>query len=652
MSPLSCRSVAALALVAALLPRGLYARPSESPDSLINLQNRNDLPSPNGPATATADCAFGSGHADPDGRARRSRVSRATQAFAVSHPAASSGALTGVVRRLRLANYVDEEIFGSMGAAGVAPAPPSSDAEFLRRVTLDLTGRIPDAATAAAFLADPSGDKRGRMIDALLSSDAFVDRWAFFYDELLQNTASASGGRLYTLGRNAWHVYFIDAVRSHKAWDQMARELVMAAGDTKASGAANFLARGIQSNGPVQDTFDNLAASTGAIFLTSCHNGSGHLDSINLWGSTVRRQDFWGMSAFFARTTIRRQGSTPADDYWTVGDNPAGSYQLNTTTGNKTDRTSAYYTTIPPGMTSVEPAYLKTPANPQGGAPANGESDRQALGRIVTADPQFARAAVNYLWKELFKLGIVEPADGFDLLRQDPNAPPPGAWAIQPTHPNLLTKLAQDYAGHGFDLRYILGVMAKSNAYQLSSFYSGTWSEASTPYFARHFARRMTAEEVYDAITKATGVAASLPVTGSANVAWAMQLPDVLEPGGRSVAGNFLNTFLRGDRDGDARSNEFSISQSLLLLNDTTVTSRIRSTAPLSAVSKLIAANATPAQIVSSLYLATLTRDPSSAELAASLALFANPGNGETKAQVAEDLQFALLNKLDFFYNY
>lgn len=660
MSPRSRRSATAFALLAALSAGGAFARPFEGPDSPINPQNRKELSGPEASAPVASDCAFVPAHADRDGRARRARTSRVTEAFAAAHAAAGpSSALTGVVRHLRNVNYVDDEIFGAMRAASVAPATSSTDAEFLRRVTLDLTGRIPDASTAAAFLADLSGDKRGRMIDALLASDAFVDRWAFFYDELFQNTASASGGRLYTSGRNVWHAYFVDAVRSGKGWDEMAKELIAAAGDTTASGAANFLARGIQSNGPPQDTLDNLAASTGAIFLgtkaifcTSCHNGSGHLDSINLWGSTVRRQDFWGLSAFFARTTIRRQGSSPSNYYWTVGESQAGAYRLDTTTGNKTDRTGAYYTTIPPGLTSIGPAYLKTPANPQGGAPANGESDRQALGRLVTTDPQFARAAVNYIWKELFKLGIVEPADSFDLLRQDPSNPPPGAWTIQPTHPALLAKLAQDYAGHGFDLRHILSVMTKSNAYQLSSFYDGTWSEAATPLFARHFARRMTAEEVYDAITKAAGVAASLPVTGSGNVAWAMELPDVLEPGARSVAGNFLNTFLRGDRDGDARSNEFSIAQALLLLNDTTVTSRIKSTAPGSNVSKLVAANAAPTEIVTALTLATLTRNPTPQELAASVALFSKPPNGETKAQVAEDLQFALLNKLDFFYNY
>jgi hypothetical protein len=614
---------------------------------------------PDSSATAAADCAFVPSHADPDGRLRREAASRETRAFVVSHPA-SAGSAFRAVPRLRRVNYVDEEIFGKMDADRVASAPLASDAEFLRRVTLDLTGRIPDAATAAGFLADPAPDKRDRMVDALLASDAFVDRWTFFYDEMFRNTAFATSGRLYPQGRNAFHAYFQDAVRSKKPWDVMAREIIGATGVNTSVGAANYVVRQIQANGPIQDTYDNLAASTATVFLgtnalfcTSCHNGQGHLDAINLWGSTVKRQDFWGMSAFYSRATAARSGTTNADYTYTVGERGTGNYLLNTTTGNKTDRTKAYYTTTPPGLTSINPAYLRTPLAPAGGAPAAGESFRQSLGRLVTGDPQFARAAANYLWKEMFKAGIVEPADAFDPLRQDPASPPPGSWTIQPTHPALLAKLAQDYAGHGYDLRHILGVMAKSSAYQLSSFYPGTWSDAYAPYFARHFARRLTAEEVFDAITRATGVPASIPVSGGMpNVAWALQLPDVQEPGGGSAIGRFLNTLLRGDRDDDTRSNGFSVSQALLMLNDATVTNRVKSTTAGSAVRSLAQANASPAEIVSSLYLATLSRPPSAAELAAGIALFAAPPNGETKAQVAEDLQFALLNKLDFLYNY
>ena len=664
MRPPALPSVAAFALLAALQPGSSFASSVEEVSRAVNIQQGNDLASVTAALAPAADCAFVASHADPDGRDRRASVSRVTRAFAVSHPAGvSSSGLTGVVSHVRpvIANYVDEEIFGAMSAAAVTAAPPSSDAEFLRRATLDLTGRIPDAAAVTAFLADPTADKRSRMVDTLLASDAFIDRWAQFFDDLFRNTSNADSGQLYFTGRNALHAYFVDALRAKKPYDLVARELIAGAGLNTANGQANFSVRNIQQNGPAQDTYDNAGASVGsaflgtnAIFCTSCHNGSGHLDSINLWGSTVRRQDFWGMAAFFAKVRMPRSGTQIPDYTYTVSDDATlPDYRLNTTTGNKTDRTSAYYTTIPAGMTQITPSYLKTPTNPSGGQPQPGEVYRAAMGRILTADPQFARATVNTLWKEMFTLGIVEPADGFDLFRQDPATPPPGAWTIQPTHPNLLTRLANDFAGHGFDLRYILGVMAKSSAYQLSSFYPGTWNDASTVLFARHFPRRLRAEELFDAITKATNVPASLAVAGAASpVAWAGQLPDINEPTSASIR-SFLNTFMRGNRDTEPRSSQFSISQALSLMNDSVVViPRTKSSAAGSAVNKLIAANATPTAIVQTLYVNTLSRNPSVDELAKGVALFSSLQAGQTKTTVAEDLQFTLLNKIDFIFNY
>ena len=598
-------------------------------------------------APAVADCAFEPSHADPDGRQRREAVSRATRSFAASHPA-SAGATFHPVARIRRMNYVDDEIFGKMDADRVPSAPLSSDAEFLRRVTLDLTGRIPDADTVVAFLADPSADKRSRMVDALLASEGFVDRWGLFYGDLFMSTAYSVSGRLWPAGRDAYHAYFRNAVRSGKPWDVMARELIGATGVHTTDGAVNYIARQTQDNGPIQDTYDNLAAFTSATFLgmnavfcTSCHNGQGHLDAINLWGSVVKRQDFWGMAAFFSRVNVSKSGFT-SSDFYTVSERTAGAaYLLNTTTGNKTSRAYSYYTTTPAGLASIEPAYLRTPLNPAGGAPLPGETYRQALGRLVTGDPQFARAAVNTLWKEMFKVGIVEPVDGFDPMRQDPASPPPGSWSTQPTHPALLAKLAQDFAAHGYDLRYILGVMAKSSAYQLSSFYPATWRDSYAPYFARHFAQRLMAEEIFDAIVKATNVPLGVV---------AMQLPDTTEPV-VDLNGRLLAPFLRGNRDGTPRVNAFSVPQALNMLNNNQITIRAKSALPGTAANKLVTANATAPQIVTSLYLQTLSRYPTPAETALCLSIFTTRNGGST-ASFANDLQWVLLQKLDFLYNY
>ncbi len=598
-----------------------------------------------------ADCPMAAS-AERDPLAARLAVSRETERFAAAHSAvrqATQAATTAAP--IPRVNFIDDEIFGAMEKAGITSAPLSGDGEFLRRVSIDLTGRIPDAAAVQSFLADRSPNKRSKKIDELVASDAFVDRWAFFYDELLRVTAAATNTQLGVNGRNAFHAYFQDAVRSRKPYDQMARELIAGLGDSYASGPPNFTIRDLQNNGPIQDSYDNLASTTGGVFLgtsifcLSCHNGAGHTEQINVWLSQKKRQDFWGMSASYARTTARRVNPVNGNYQYDVQERTTGDYLLNTTTGNKTARQGWI-----PGVTSISPSFILT-----GEKPKTGEGYRAALARMTTADPQFARAAVNYLWKELFGLGIVEPVDGFDLARQDPAAPPPAPWTIQPTHPNLLVWLGDEFEASGYDLTSILRFVTRSSAYQLSSSYAGTWDDAYTPYFARHFARRLSAEQMLDAVTTATGVPASLTVQGfSAPVAWAMQLPDPREPtGGPSSAfRSFLDIFGRGDRDATPRSSGGSIFRALTSLNNRIVTDRIKATAAGSAVKKLIDAKAPLDGIVTALYQGTLSRSPSPEELSAGIALFSNLKAGQTTATVAEDLQFALLNKLDFLFNY
>src|SRR5262249_4706243 len=159
------------------------------------------------------------------------------------------------------------------------------------------------------------------------------------------------------------------------------------------------------------------------------------------------------------------------------------------------------------------------------------EPRRTAYARLLTSNPQFARATVNYLWKEIFGLGIVEPADSFDLLRQDPATLAPGA-TLQPTHPNLVPRLGNYFVPNHYSPRAILRLMVQSNAYQLSSRYTpGPWNEAWTPYFARHYVQRLSAEELVDALAKATGVGNSFNVFLVATpITKAMKLPDTSEP--------------------------------------------------------------------------------------------------------------------------
>ncbi len=545
-------------------------------------------------------------------------------------------------------NFIDSDLFESMKKAGVVPTSLSSDEEFLRRVTLDLTGAIPDATSATTFITDKAPDKRPKKIDELLASEAFVDRWTMWFGDLVQNVTVSANVREYYLGRNAYYAWIKDALRARKPYDQMVRELIAGKGDSFVTGQANYVVRQRQNNGPPQDTYDNLASQSGERFLgmpllcLSCHDGVGHLELVNQSLRSRKRTDFWGMAAFFSRTRAVPVRYTDPNNpnanifKYDVQDLMNGAYTLNTTSGNKTPRQPAA------GQSNtVEPVYMFT-----GEKPRAGEAQRDAYGRMLTADRQFARAAVNYLWKEMFGMGIVEPVNAFDLARLDPNNLPAGQ-TLQPTNSVLLEHLTDEFISGRYDLRSILRTMAVSSAYQLSSKYTpGAWNEAWTPYFARHYPRRLHAEMLLDAVAKATNVPVAMQAQGLGAVSRAMQLPDTLEPGARQPVGQLLNEFGRGDRDETPRSNDSSMTQALSLLNHTIVTTRVRRSNAASTVAKTLATTTDPGAITDQLYLATLSRYPTASERTVSI----DHLRAGTLGDRAEDLQFALINSLEFLF--
>jgi hypothetical protein len=536
-------------------------------------------------------------------------------------------------------NFIDSEIFGKMVRDGIVWTSRASDQEFLRRVTLDLTGEIPDAATVRAFVADQTGDKRDRAIDRLLASDAFTDRWTMWFGDLVENVQNATNNAIGVTPRNAYYKFIHDSIQQSKPYDQMVREAIAGSGDTTVKGEANYYFRDRQNNGPAQDTYDNQSASTGARFLglplqcLSCHNGLGHLEQVNTGLSKKLRYDFWQNASFFSQVQIDRVANGAVQNN-AVNDNTTGAYRLNTTSGNKTPRQPVNNVTV------VDPAFFLTKETP-----AAGESRRAAYGRILTAHPQFARATVNYLWKELFGLGIVEPADSFDLLRQDPATLAAGA-TLQPTHPALLTKLAAAFQTNHYDLRATLKLMVTSNAYQLSSRYTpGAWNESWVPYHARHYPRRLTAEEMLDAVVRATNTTMTFTIFNLPfGVTKAMQLPDPLEGGNFR---NFLNGFGRGNRDDQPRSSDSSIVQALSMMNDRIVTDRVKGTLAGSTIANALMASKDPGTIADTLYVATLGRYPSLSERNAAIT-YLKSGDLTRKS---EDLQFALINKLEFLFN-
>lgn len=541
-------------------------------------------------------------------------------------------------RALPIANFVDTHIAARQQKNGVLPTVASSDEEFLRRVMLDLTGQIPDAATVTAFVADAAADKRTKKIEELLSSDAFADRWTMWFGDLVQNVQVSTNIREYYIGRNAYYAWIRDSMRSGKPYDQMVRELITGKGDSFTSGVANYIVRQIQTNGPPQDTYDNLSSHSGERFLAmpllcvSCHNGLAHLESVNFTLSKKTRLDFWKNAAFFSKLTTRSSVADPAmpnvRKFDVQDGNINGRYNLNTTTGNKSTRAP-----LSDGTTFVTPAFILTGEQPRAGEPY-----RDAYARMLTADRQFARAAVNYVWKELFGLGIVEPASSFDLIKL----------STQATHPDLLEELTTSFIASGYNLRALIRTIAISNTYQLSRTYTpATWNEAWVPDYVRHYPRRLQSEMLLDAIVKATSVPLAMNIQGLGVVTKAMQLPDPLEPNARNATGIFLNNFGRGDRDDDVRSNDSSILQALAMMNDTIVTSRVRRSNASSTVAKVLASTTDPGAITDQMYLATLSRKPTATERQQAID-YLRAGTLNTRT---EDLQFVLLNSLEFLFN-
>jgi hypothetical protein len=544
------------------------------------------------------------------------------------------------------ANLIDDYIFAKMASDGIEPAPLTNDAEFLRRVTLDLTGRIPSPEQAAAFLASEDGSRRTALIDSLVGSEAYVDNWTLFYANLFEVT-SGYYNFISVDSRNLFHRALRDFVQNDRPLSGLVSDLISGTGDSFTSGPVNFLVRGWQNGDPIQDTWDTLTDRVTTRFLgtktecISCHDGRRHLEQINLWLTGKRREQFWRQSAFFSRMQMTPISIDAFNQQmrFLIVERSSGGYPAAVSSfqpGPRPTRNGGPY----------DPAYLFT-----GEAPGSG-SWRRELARMVTGDRQFARAAVNYLWAHFFTTGIVDPPDGWDLARIDPANPPPEPWTLQPTHPDLIERLADEFIQSNFSIRHIMRLIAGSNAYQLSSRYEGEWRPEFARYFARHQPRRLSAEEIYDAVAAATLTLRPMFVRGwEQPVYYAGQLPDMNEPGiDPGNISTILTNFGRGNWWNINRTTRPTVLQTLYLMNDNAINFRVfgRGTPePSTRVGLLMQANLSDGDALNQIYLATLGRYPADAETAT-----ANAHPKPTREQWLSDIQWALLNKLDFIFNY
>jgi hypothetical protein len=356
-----------------------------------------------------------------------------------------------------LAGRIDARVTARWHDANVKPAAPADDATYLRRVYLDLVGHAPDVTEVRDFLDDPDPDKRARLVESLLKTDAHAHHFASAWRRIMLPRGTAAGP-------TPIETWLQQQFRSNTPYDRMVREVLTAPStDPGLSGFYQAL-----ENKP-----ENVAAAASRIFLgvrlecAQCHNHP---------TATWKRQQFWEFAAFFSE--VRAPGQAAA--------NRPGEL------------------TIPNTTKTVRARLLlgKTPALEAGKDP------REVVAAWVTQpdNPFFARAAVNRVWAHFFGVGLIEPVES---LGEDSQA----------SHPELLDDLAKAFAASKFDLRFLIRTIVASKVYSLSSELSAPGQD--DPHlFARAAVRGLTAEQLYDSLGVVIGTGAPagrVPAIGVAN---------------------------------------------------------------------------------------------------------------------------------------
>jgi hypothetical protein len=336
-------------------------------------------------------------------------------------------------------------------AAKVTPAPLAADDEYVRRVTLDLTGAVPTSAETEAFLKAPD---RAALVDRLLATPAFAAHLADRLGALLANINEKDKQR------ELLHDWLAAAIARGDGWDTIARALLTATGE---GGDAIFVVTHAGMGGSPEAT----AAATARVFLglqlqcAQCHD--------HPYDPRWKQEDFWGLAAYFARTKAKYDKD---DKTFSLADVPKGEAKMKKhSTGE---------------MVTVAPKFLGRDL-----PVAAGSTRRQALAGAIIASDLFAKEAVNRVWADLLGRGVVDPYD--DLGDEN-----------DPDHPKLLVSLAADFVGHGYDLRRLVRTIVLSDAYQRSS--RGGTGDDPEKVFARAPVRALTPEQLFRSLTVASGL--------------------------------------------------------------------------------------------------------------------------------------------------
>jgi hypothetical protein len=486
-------------------------------------------------------------------------------------------------------NVIDGLVDKNLKLMNLLPSGVADDAEYLRRVYLDIIGRLPTAAEARLFLNDSSDGKRARLVDTLLDQPEYADFWALKWADLLRVDRLALGER----DAFAYYSWVRDSVAANKPLDKFASELLRAEGPLSEQPAGHFY--------KVAKKSGDMAASTSQVFLgiritcAECHQ-----HPYDQW----TQRDYHGMRAFFEQVKYKKTG----EEMSLVTE---GNPQI------KHPRTKELINPYPLGTEMPE----KT-----------AEGDRRVVlaGWMTSPEnPWFARNMANRLWSHFLGRGIVEPVD--DVRSTNPAS-----------NPELLEVLTKHLVDARFDAKALIRLITASRTYQHSSHPNET-NLKDEQNFSRALFRRMPAEVLMDAVSDVTGMPEKfdgVPAGSRAVQLWDSQLQHY-----------FLKIYGRPARATACdceRSTGASISQALHLMNSPMIQAKLSHEG--GSMARLASSGTDDARIVEDLYLTCFSRFPTDEEK--SNAIQHLKSHSAKRRQAIEDLAWALMNSLEFVFNH
>lgn len=506
------------------------------------------------------------------------------------------------VEARELAQRLDAHLAARWQSAHVEPAAPCDDAEFLRRVSLDLAGKIPSLSAAREFLNDPNPDKRAVLVDRLLSHASFAAHFANVWRGLLLPSVNNNAEtRALVAPLESWlRLRFAEKA----PYDRLVTEILT----TRVESPQANVGLVAPSTAPTPAAFffanerkpETLAASTSRLFLgvqlqcAECHD-----HPFADW----KRDEFWSFAAFFREVALPPMAEGAEVPRVASADPTAG-------------------IEIPGTGRRVVAQFLRDRQTPTDAS----QNERVQLARWITAgnNPYFARATVNRLWAHFLGYGLIEPIDDVSAVNS-------------PSHPEVLDALVSQFVAHQFDLSYLIRAIVATRAYQLSSCdISATGNDPRL--FARMPLKTLSAEQLFDSLVEATGYRPAKPQANAAAV---------LNEG--SARSQFVARFgVASERTAEGDS---SILLALAMMNGDLVgaATSLEESETLTAIAE--APFFDTAARVEALFLATLSRRPTPGELQRFVGYVDAAGNKQRREPLA-DVFWALLNSSEFQLNH